>query len=89
MKLRNLFRGLAAASAAVVFTVAGGAAALADEVVIDGDVLDAFAHSGEAMAVGAVACGVAKTTPAYVAVRRQGNTNSGNVTNGNTPANTT
>ena len=72
---RNWFRGLAATSAAVVFAVAGGAAALADGLAIDGDGL-----ANPSFATGNPATVVACTDKAIqfevlIAARRNGEPN--------------
>jgi hypothetical protein len=72
---RSWFRGLAATSAAVVFAVAGGASALADQITVDGEVLTPITQSGEAMSFGAVPCGVTTTKTARIAVRHVGSQN--------------
>jgi len=80
---RSWFRGLAAVSAVVLFAVGGGATALADNVVADGDALTAGAQSS--LAFGGVPCGVSTSKNALVSVIRQGSV-SGNNTFANSAA---
>jgi HYR domain len=74
---RSLLKGLAGISAAVVFTVAGGAAALAEETVIDGDATVPITATGP-IAFGDVCLGAHVSTSRLIAAKNTTESPAGN-----------
>ena len=60
----------------------GGAAALADSVTVDGDIVDAMEHGGEALSFGSVDCGKSTSRSVRLAVRHTGGDSSTQVFEG-------